>query len=139
MLELALHEGGEEGILQKDIAVNQDVSVKYLDHIIADLKSAGLIVNVGGKKSGYRLNRPAEEISIYDVYSAFEDELAIIDCLRAGGTCPRKKHCSLGDYWCELNESIRTNMESMDLKTLTEKQKLQMPNNYLLTNPINYG
>ena len=70
MLELALKSDKEEGTLQKEIAENQDVSLKYLDHIIASLKSAGLIVNAGGKKSGYRLNRPAEEISIYDVYSA---------------------------------------------------------------------
>ena len=124
MMELALQAGGTKGVRQKDIAVNQDVSNKYLDHIIADLKSAGLIVNVGGKKSGYRLNRPAEEISIYDVYAAFEDELSIINCLRKGGMCPREESCQLRDYWCELNELIRTNMESMDLRTLMEKQKI---------------
>jgi Rrf2 family protein len=122
MMELALHDDGEKGILQKDIAVNQDVSVKYLDHIIADLKAAGLIINAGGKKSGYRLNRPAGEISIYDVYIAFEDELSIIDCLRAGGMCPREKLCSLRDYWCELNESIRESMESMNLEKLMKDQ-----------------
>ena len=64
MLELALNAEREEGTFQKEIAENQDVSVKYLDHIIADLKSAGLIVNTGGKKSGDRLNRPPEEISL---------------------------------------------------------------------------
>ncbi len=54
MLELTLNADREEGTLQKEIAENQEVSVKYLDHIIADLKAAGLVVNVGGKKSGYR-------------------------------------------------------------------------------------
>ncbi len=88
MLELTLQEDSEEGTLQKEIAENQDVSVKYLDHIIADLKAAGLVVNVGGKKSGYRLNKPAEEISIYDIYVAFENELVIIDCLHINGECP---------------------------------------------------
>ena len=81
MLELSLNAEREEGTLQKEIAENQDVSIKYLDHIIADLKAAGLIVNVGGKKSGYRLNKPAEDITIYDIYVAFENELVIIDCL----------------------------------------------------------
>lgn len=118
MLELALHSETEEGVYQKDISEKQAVSVKYLDQIIAALKKAGLVSNVGGKKSGYKLGRPAAEISIYDIYRAFEDELAIIDCLVTGSHCPGKKHCVMKDYWCELNETIRENMESMNLEKL---------------------
>lgn len=121
MLELAINEDKDEGTFQKEIAKNQEVSVKYLDHIIAALKSAGLVVNVGGKKSGYRLNKPAEEITIYDIYVAFEDELLIIDCLHPDGHCPRKQNCVLKDYWCDLNESIRTSMVSQNLKDLAVK------------------
>ena len=121
MIELAVNEDKDEGTFQKEIAENQDVSVKYLDHIIAALKAAGLIVNVGGKKSGYRLNKPAEEITIYDIYVAFEDDLAIIDCLLPDGQCSRKQNCVLRDYWCELNESIRTSMVSQNLKDLAVK------------------
>ena len=123
MLELALHAEDEEGVLQKEIAENQSLSVKYLDHIITDLKAAGLVANVGGKKSGYRLNRPAEEISIFDIYLAFQDDLAIIDCLLANGNCPRKKICVLKDYWYGLNQTIRKSMESQNLKELADKTR----------------
>ncbi len=123
MLELALNEDKDEGTFQKEIAENQDVSVKYLDHIIAALKSAGLIVNAGGKKSGYILNKPADEITIYDIYVAFEDELLIIDCLQPDGHCPRKQNCVLKDYWCDLNNTIRSSMESQNLKDLAVKYK----------------
>ncbi len=123
MLELSLNAEREEGTLQKEIAENQDVSVKYLDHIIADLKAAGLIVNVGGKKSGYRLNKPAEEITIYDIYVAFENELVIIDCLHLNGECPRKQICVLKEYWCELNQSIKSSMKSKNLKELAQKHR----------------
>lgn len=124
MLELAMHEEKEQGIMQKEISENQAVSVKYLDHIIADLKRAGLIANVGGKKSGYKLNRPAAEISILDIYLAFEDELAIIDCLQPHGHCPRKKICVLKDYWTGLNQTIRSSMESQNLKDLVDKTRI---------------
>jgi Rrf2 family protein len=127
MLELALNPRREEGVYQKDIAVNQNVSVKYLDHIIAALKKAGLIINAGGKKSGYRLGRPAGEITIYDIYRAFDDELAIIDCLLTGGTCPRKDSCVLRDYWCDLNEVIRVSMESMTLEKLARRHEQNTP------------
>ena len=39
-----------EGILQKDIADKQQISVKYLDYIIGALKLKGLIRNVGGRE-----------------------------------------------------------------------------------------
>ncbi|HBK42488.1 MAG TPA: Rrf2 family transcriptional regulator, partial [Porphyromonadaceae bacterium] len=40
------------GILQKDIAKNQNISVKYLDYIISALKLKGLISNTKGRGSG---------------------------------------------------------------------------------------
>ena len=124
VLELALNADKEGGTFQKDIAESQDVSVKYLDHIISSLKKAGLISNMGGKKSGYILTKPAREISIYDVYAAFEEDLVIIDCLLKDGDCPRKGTCVLKDYWCDLNQSIRTSMAAMNIAQLAEKHKL---------------
>jgi len=124
VLELALNADKEGGTFQKDIAENQDVSVKYLDHIISSLKKAELVSNVGGKKSGYVLTRSASDINIYDVYSAFEDDLAIIDCLIADGECRRKGTCVLKDYWCNLNISIKTNMSAMTIGSLADKHKL---------------
>ena len=131
MLELALQADRKEGILQKEISENQDVSVKYLDHIIADLKKAGLITNVSGKKSGYKLGRPAAEISILDIYLAFEEELAIIDCLQPHGHCPRKKVCVLKEYWSGLNQTILSSMGAQHLQDLVDRTRaaehLDMP------------
>ena len=121
VLELALNANMEGGTLQKEIAQSQDVSVKYLDQIIASLKKAGLIHNIGRKKSGYILGRPANEITVYDVYAAFEDEMAIIDCLVSGGKCPRSGTCVMKDYWYELNETIRNSMQDMNFQLLAEK------------------
>jgi Rrf2 family protein len=121
VLELALNAEKEGGTFQKEIAESQDVSVKYLDHIISSLKKAGLILNIGGKKSGYILARPASEITVYDVYAAFEDDLAIIDCLLSDGQCPRKGTCVMKDYWCELNDTIRESMQAMNIQLMVEK------------------
>jgi len=126
VFELALNVNKEGGTLQKEIAESQELSIKYLDHIISALKKAGLISNVGGKKSGYVLARPANEITVYDVYSAFEDNLAIIDCLLTDGECPKKGMCVMKDYWCELNETIRNSMKSMNVELMAEKHTKNM-------------
>jgi Rrf2 family protein len=120
VLELALNANKEGGTFQKEIAESQDVSIKYLDQLISSLKKAGLINNVGGKKSGYILSKPAKEITVYDVYSAFEDDLAIIDCLVSDGECPRGDLCAMKDYWCDLNDTIRNNMQEMNMQLMAE-------------------
>ena len=87
------------GILQKDIAEHQDLSVKYLDSIISSLKLKGLIANSRGKGSGYVLTRAATDISMLDIYTAF-DRIEIVDCINNKNFCERatqdcKAHC----YW----------------------------------------
>ena len=94
MLEISLADQ-QQGIYQKDIARNQDISVKYLDHIISSLKAAGLIRNVGGKNSGYRLSRPAAEITTYDIFRAFEFGLEINICVTPDYVCDRASICTI--------------------------------------------
>jgi len=121
MIEIAL-EGGLEGVFQKDIAENQNISVKYLDHIIAALKVAGLIVPFKGRKSGYKLTRSSELISMYDIHLAFEADICIIDCLRDGADCDRRKECAVIDFWDGLNIQIKDYLKSVNLAQLVSKK-----------------
>ena len=121
MLEIAreYHAGG---ILQKDIASRQEISNKYLDHIIFSLKVAGLITNVKGKKSGYILSRPASEITILDIHKAFEPGICVIDCLMMNYQCERENICSAKQFWSELNKIIADYFRSTTLEELLIKQ-----------------
>ncbi|MEF8811854.1 MAG: Rrf2 family transcriptional regulator [Bacteroidales bacterium] len=121
MIEIALQENNR-GILQKDIAKREDISEKYLDHIIAGLKAAGLITNVAGKKSGYMLTQPANKLTTYDIYKAFNNDLALADCLEQGKQCNKEEFCAANDFWNELNDHIKEKMNSVTLKQLAEKQ-----------------
>jgi len=105
ILEIALHQS-EGSVFQKDIAKNQEISVRYLDNIIAALKTAGLISTVRGKKSGYILTRKPEEISLYDIHTAFEPGINIVDCLAVNRECEKELSCASKFFWDELNETI---------------------------------
>jgi len=115
MIEIALH---SDGILQKEISVNQSISTKYLDQIIASLKAAGLVIRVSGKKSGYRLTRKQEDISVYDIYKAFEYEQDINDCTINSQECLLIEQCKTRSYWCDLNSVITNHMKSKTLADL---------------------
>jgi Rrf2 family protein len=121
MIELAMDFEGK-GLFQKDISERQAISYKYLDHIVSALKAQGLIVNVEGKKSGYRLARKPEEISVYDIYKAFEAELQIVDCLSPEGICTNDKSCASQELWFGLNTQIIHYLQSHKLKDLADKQ-----------------
>ena len=121
MIELAMN-AGETGMLQKELAVNQCMPNKFLDSVIHALKVTGLIVNVGGRKSGYKLGRPAAEISVYDVYRAFEPELRIHFCLEGYESCPRTQSCASRLFLCEFNEKMEAFMKSSTIEELASRE-----------------
>ena len=65
MAELASR--GDALVPLKDISSAQQISLKYLEQIITPLARAGLVVSVRGAQGGYRLARPADEITAGDV------------------------------------------------------------------------
>ncbi len=121
LMELARNDSGA-GMHQKDIAVNQDISYKYLDHIIAQLKSSGLIVPVSGRKSGYRLTRKPEEIAVYDVFTAFNSTLALLDCLFDGELCEKHERCAAREFWDGLNSVIENYLKDRTIGDLIDRQ-----------------
>ncbi len=121
MIEIA-RESSDEGIFQREIASRQDLSFKYLDQIIVSLKVAGLIANVKGKKSGYILTRPASQITILDIYNAFEPGVCVIDCMALNYKCERLNSCSARIFWRGLNNVVSDYFESATLKDLLMQQ-----------------
>ena len=122
MIEINRNESSS-GMLQKDIATNQEIPLNFLDSIITDLRNAGLIVNFAGKRSGYILSRPPDEISVYDIYRAFEPELTLVNCECPGNVCNRIDICPARDYWSDLNNEIKNQMKSSSLEQIVERHE----------------
>ncbi len=122
MVELAL-EKNRKGILQKEISKNQEISNKYLDQIISALKASGLIQNAGGRKSGYLLTRKPDEISVYDIYKAFESDLKIIEGTGSNSTRNKEYQYATLEFWTGLNEHIINYLKSETLDHLAAKQE----------------
>ena len=117
MLEIANDKSGA-GVFQKDIAKNQDLSLKYLDHIIHGLKVAGLIMTVRGKKSGYVLTRKPTDISMFDIHSAFENGICVIDCMSDDFLCEKEKKCETQIFWKGLNKTVEDYFRQTTLEDL---------------------
>lgn len=122
MIEIGANET-ETGVFQKDISKDQDISLKYLDHIINALKTANLIANVKGKKSGYALTRDPRKISILDIHNAFEHGVCVVDCLDQAVSCEREKYCQVQGFWGDINKLVRDYLESVTLHDLILREK----------------
>jgi len=105
------------GLLQKEIAEKQDISNKYLDAIVAGLKAKGLITTFRGKGSGYRLSRPAEQITMYDIYTAFEP-IVVVECLDNPEFCALECCCSANKYWTEMKSEFAKMLKSKTLAAI---------------------
>ena len=130
MYEIASNKD-ENGILQKEIAKSQNLSLKYLDHIISALKARGLINNKKGKRSGLILRHDPKDITIYDIYRAFETDMAIVECLNEPVGCDLIENCPTYDFWKKLNNQIIETLKSETLYDILTRQNLTDKSNPL--------
>jgi Rrf2 family cysteine metabolism transcriptional repressor len=122
LLDLALREG-KEPIPLKDIAQRQQISLLYLEHIIAPLISAGMIRSTRGARGGVRLAKPPQEIKLSEVVELLEGSIAPVDCINDPEACSRSELCATRDVWIELKKAMDGVLESKTLQDLVEMQK----------------
>ena len=103
MIDLAEHNNGHY-IPLKDIAARQEISKKYLEIIVKDMVTGGLLTGASGKGGGYRLCRNPEEYTVGEVLELMEGSLATVACLADGAMpCPRAGECETLPLWTEYD------------------------------------
>ena len=107
----------------REVAENEDISLKYLEQLARDMVVAGLLTSVRGHGGGYRLGRAADDISAGDVLRATEGTTAAVACaalLEGGIGCPREKECSTIAFWAGLDDIIDDYVDNVTLASLAE-------------------
>ena len=114
MIELAMSNDNNYVPL-KDIADKQQISVKYLEKIIALLNKAGFVKSNRGNNGGYKLTKKTSEYKVGDILRAAEGNLEPTDCVQV--ECVRKDKCKTFEFWQGLDKAIE---EYVDSKTLED-------------------
>jgi Rrf2 family cysteine metabolism transcriptional repressor len=105
----------------REIAERQQVSPKYLEHIMQALKVAGLVRAMRGAHGGYALVRAPGEINVADVFRALEGSPAPVPCVDTPETCAMADDCPTRDTWLELRDAIEGVLEGKTLRDLAGK------------------
>lgn len=129
MLELANHYGN--GPLQtRVIAGHQDISVKYLEQLMAALKAAGLIRSQRGAKGGYVLSRPPNEIMLDEVFNIFEGTVVTVECVGDENYCAKAADCIARQVWSEVQRAVKNTLQAVSLQEAIDRAKDGRSANY---------
>ena len=122
LIDLGLYSENEAVSIQS-IAARQSISEGYLEQLMALMKKAGLVTSIRGAGGGYRLGRPAEEISVGDVLRVLEGGLEAARCDAYGGEepCQGADMCVAKFVWKRINDSITNAVDTLMLAELIEE------------------
>jgi Rrf2 family protein len=122
MLDLAVNYG-KGPVLLKEISQREDISEKYLWHLINPLKLAGLINATRGAHGGYELAKVPGKISVKDILNIVEGPLCLVDCVEKPSSCKRSSFCITRDLWGDASKALADTLEKTTLASLVERQK----------------
>ena len=122
LLDVALHQN-ESPVQLKVIAQRQQISLHYLEHIIAPLIAAGMLRSTRGAGGGVSLGRSPQEIKLSEVVRVLEGSIAPAECVDDPNVCSRADLCVTRDIWAEMKEAMAGVLESTTLQDLVERQR----------------
>jgi Rrf2 family protein len=96
----------DRAILGRDLAELAKIPANYLSKILLTLNKAGIVEATRGLGGGYRLRRPAAEVSLSEVLELFDPPTDDRACFLGGGRlCSPENPCPAHDKWRRVRES----------------------------------
>lgn len=106
------------------IAANQKLPRKFLEAILLELKNGGLVTSYRGKLGGYRLARPAGQISFGEIIRQIEGPLALVPCVSVSAyqrcvDCFEESTCVIRKTMIEVREQTANILDHTSLADLS--------------------
>lgn len=140
LLVLGLHYG-QQVVRIQTISQQQNIPKRFLEQILNDLKSAGILESKRGLAGGYRLRRPPDQIHLAEVIRRIEGPLAPVSCVSERFyercTCPNEDRCAIRSVMKEVRDAIAKLLETVTVAQLCERarqleEKTASPLDYII-------
>lgn len=112
----------DKPISVKDIALKQNVSVRYLENIFHNLKKGGVVESSKGKHGGFVPCADIGRISVLRVIEILEGRITVVSCTDTPKSCKQSLQCSSRSIWTRLNDRIRETLEGTTLGELKDSK-----------------
>jgi len=130
MLELA-QRYGRGPVSLSDVALAQELSVKYLESLMSSLRIAGLVRAQQGAQGGYELTRPPAEVNLRQIYEVLEGPDPYVFCTEDPTSCGRQADCATRLIWEQMYAASMQVLEETtlaDLVTRSQPDQTAVPN-----------
>jgi Rrf2 family protein len=109
---------GEGPVKGERLAEAQDIPLQFLEHILLELKHAGIVRARRGAKGGYWLARSADDITVAEIVRAVEGPIAHVQSSPPESIEYRGNAKHLQEVWIAVRASLRQVVEQVTLADL---------------------
>jgi len=117
-------EAGRELIPLKEISAREKIPLPFLEQIFVQLREAGIVDGKRGKRGGFFLAKPPENISMGEVVRLIDGPLAPIGCVSHTAyskcSCPDEEHCGLRLLMLDVRNAIANILDRFSLAQVSE-------------------
>jgi Rrf2 family protein len=110
------------------ISKQQNIPKRFLEQILNDLKSAGMVQSRRGVAGGYRLAKPPDQISLAAIVRHVEGALAPVSCVSERFyekcSCPDESRCAIRAVMKEVREAVVKVAERVTLAEMCERSRV---------------
>lgn len=111
----------ENGLSIKNISEMEGISIRYLDKIMASLKTSEIVESTRGSKGGYKLKNDPSKISVGDILRSVEDDFSIINCpLTNNSECSNEHMCTTKYVWNRINNGLNEIIDNIYISEIIE-------------------
>ncbi len=108
-----------------EVARVTGISRRFLEQLALALKRHGLLGAVPGRRGGYYLARPAEQISIGDVITAAAGPISLAICVEYSDICMHAEYCECRLVWSLLQSRVDAVLAEHNIAELSSETALQ--------------
>ena len=123
---LQVARGQDGSMTTPEIAEREGLGVAHVHKLMRLLRRGGLVKSVRGRKGGYQLARPAEQINVGAVLATLGDSFYPTDfCREHTGnerTCVRNSDCSIRSLWIAVDQAVQRALQSAKLSDLLRSE-----------------
>ncbi len=119
----------EQPISVSRISEEQNISLKFLESILTELKNARILNSTKGKYGGYSLNAPPDEINMAKIMRLFDGAIALLPCVtyefyERCEECVDEENCGIRQIAMEIRNETVKRLKAATLTDIVKREKI---------------
>lgn len=125
LLMAELENGAQPLISLKTLAAKENIPPKFLEQIMTQLRNAGFLHSYKGPGGGYKLSRPADQITIGSIIRTLDGALAPVKCVSKTAyepcDCPDEATCGLRMVMLDVRSAVTAILDTTTLAAIARR------------------